>query len=117
MSDRNDRRKHKLKEKDLMATLERGCTVNCMNTYISNNSDWVSVETVISTSPDQVAVAPGSLLREWQEKGRRYFHYKLDKDSLNFYSFISARYQVQRRHLPRGPCRSPLHSTWMHFRW
>ncbi len=96
MSDRNDRRKYKLKEKDLMAPLERNCTANCMNTYISNSSDWVSVETVISTSPDQIAVAPGALLREWQDKGRRYFHYKLDRDSLNFYSFISARYEVKR---------------------
>ena len=47
-------------------------------------------------SPDQIAVAPGSLVREWQEKGRRYFDYKLDHPSLRFYSFMSARYEVQR---------------------
>lgn len=63
---------------------------------LTPHSDWVRVETILSTSPDQVAVAPGSLLREWRENGRRYFHYKLDQDSLNFYSFISARYQVAR---------------------
>jgi len=96
LDDKNDRRKNGLKEKDLMPALERNCDAKCRSTYISNNSDWVSVETVISTTPDQIAIAPGSLLREWNENGRRYFHYKLDHDSLNFYSFISARYTVAR---------------------
>src|SRR5947209_9689423 len=67
-----------------------------MNTYLINNSDWVDVHTVIGTSPDQIAIAPGSLVREWNENGRRYFEYNLDHPSMNFYSFISARYQVAR---------------------
>src|SRR5258705_7352820 len=79
-----------------MPALERNCDAHCRNTYLSNNSDWVSVETVMRTSPDQIAVAPGSLVKEWTENGRRYFQYKLDHDSLNFYSFISARYEVAR---------------------
>ena len=96
LEEKNERRKQGLPEKDPMPALERNCTVHCLNTYLSNNSDWVSVETTISTSPDQIAVAPGSLLKEWSENGRRYFHYKLDHDSVNFYSFISARYEVAR---------------------
>ena len=96
LTDRNKRKKYGLKEKDLMPALERNCTSDCMNTYLSNNSDWVDVETTISTSPDQIAVAPGSLEREWTENGRRYFHYKLDHASVNFYSFMSARYEVAR---------------------
>jgi ABC-2 type transport system permease protein len=96
LDNRNDRRKRDLKERDTMPALERDCVGHCMDTYLSNNSDWVDVETVISTSPDQIAVAPGSLQREWRQSGRRYFSYKLDHPSLNFYSFISARYQVAR---------------------
>ena len=96
LSKRNDRKKHGLKEKDTMPALERNCTAHCMDTYISNNSDWVTVETVISTAPDQIAVAPGSLKKEWRQNGRRYFAYQLDHASLNFYSFISARYEVAR---------------------
>ncbi|CAN5396271.1 M1 family metallopeptidase [soil metagenome] len=101
LSDKNDRKKYGLPEKARMPRLERNCTGDCMDTYLSNNSDWVSVETIISTSPDQIAVAPGSLLKEWRQEGpdkqpRRYFHYKLDHQSLNFYSFISARYEVAR---------------------
>lgn len=96
IDDRNVRRKQGLPERASMPVLERPCTANCMNTYLSNNSDWVSVETIFRTAPDQVAIAPGSLLREWTENGRRVFHYKLDKNSLNFYSFLSARYRVAR---------------------
>lgn len=64
--------------------------------YVGSHSDWVDVSTVISTSPDQIAIAPGSLVREWEEDGKRKFEYHLDHASLNFYSFISARYAVRR---------------------
>ena len=97
LTNKNKRRKFGLKEKDLMPALERNCSTDCRNTYLSNNSDWVNVETVISTAPDQIAIAPGSLLREWNQNGRRYFRYRLDHFSVNFYSFLSARYEVARR--------------------
>ncbi|HTW62212.1 MAG TPA: M1 family aminopeptidase [Terracidiphilus sp.] len=97
LTDPNDRKRFGLKEKDLMPALEANCTADCMNNYISNNSDWVNVDTVISTSADQMAVAPGSLIRSWRQDGRNYYEYKLDHFALNFYSFISARYTVERR--------------------
>jgi ABC-2 type transport system permease protein len=96
LTDPNDRRKYGLGEQVLMPPLERNCTADCMDTYLGGNSDWVNVDTVISTSGDQTAVAPGSLLRQWQENGRNYYEYKLDHASLNFYSFISARFLVAR---------------------
>ena len=96
LTDPNERKKYGLKEIDLMPLLERNCTDNCRDTYLGGHSDWVDVQTVISTSADQLAIAPGSLLREWQENGRRYFEYKLDHESLNFYAFMSARYEVAR---------------------
>ena len=64
------------------------------NHYISSNSDWVQVETVISTSDDQIAIAPGSLKDSWEKDGRRFYHYQLDHPSVNFFSFCSARYKV-----------------------
>ncbi len=97
LSSRQARRKRGLPEKDLMPPLERDCTAKCADSYLNNNADWVMVESVISTSPDQIAVAPGALLREWQQNGRRFFHYKLDRPSANFYSFLSARYTVARQ--------------------
>ena len=96
LTDPNDRRKYGLGEQELMRPLERNCTDDCRDSYIRDHSDWADLETVISTSPDQIAIAPGSLVREWQENGRRYFDYKLDHPALRFYSFMSARYEVQR---------------------
>ncbi len=50
----------------------------------------------VSTSADQIALAPGYLQREWTENGRRYFHYKMDRPMLPFYCFLSARWDVKR---------------------
>ena len=97
LTDPNVRHRFGLKEKDLMPTLEANCTTDCRNTYISNNSDWVNVDTVISTSRTQTAIAPGSLIRSWVQDNRNYYEYKLDHFALNFYSFLSAHYTVARR--------------------
>ena len=96
ITDPNDRKKYGLGEQELMPPLERNCTADCMETYLGGRADWVNVETTISTSTDQIAVAPGSLVREWREGDRRYFQYNLDHPSLGFYSFISATYEVAR---------------------
>jgi ABC-2 type transport system permease protein len=96
LGDPNDRRKYGLGEQQLMRPLERNCTDDCRDSYLRDHSDWAEVETIISTTPDQIAIAPGSLMREWQENGRRYFDYKLDHPALRFFSFMSARYEVER---------------------
>jgi ABC-type transport system involved in multi-copper enzyme maturation permease subunit len=96
LDDPNDRRKYGLGEQVLMRPLERNCTADCMDNYGRGHADFTDLETVISTSPDQIAIAPGSLVREWRENGRRYFDYKLDHPALHFVSFMSARYEVQR---------------------
>ncbi|NEN22656.1 hypothetical protein G3O08_03940 [Cryomorpha ignava] len=97
ISDKNDRKKFGLPIKSRMPELEANCTNKCMKNYLSNGlSDWVNVETTISTSDDQTAVAPGSLIKEWTEGDRKYFQYKVDHPSQNFYSFMSARYEVAR---------------------
>ena len=94
LQNRNDRKKQGLGDATIMPDLNPDDLAARRSTYISNNSDWVDVETIISTSPDQIAVAPGSLIKSWEDHGRRYFHYRLDHPSINFYSFISARYEV-----------------------
>ncbi|MCB0582404.1 MAG: hypothetical protein KDD10_24210 [Phaeodactylibacter sp.] len=96
LSEKRYRKKYGLPEQEVVPPLERHCSDNCRRHYLDANSDWITMETVISTSKDQLAVAPGSLLKEWEEGGRRYFHYQLDHPSLNFYSFISADYEVAR---------------------
>ena len=97
LTNANDRKKFGLGEPELMPPLDPENLEARSNTYISNSSDWVDVETFISTSDDQIAIAPGSLVKKWQKDGRRHFHYKVDHPSLNFYSFVSADYQVESR--------------------
>ena len=94
--DPNRRKKNKLEPAESVPKLDRDCGIACQNHYVALDADWVDVETVISTSADQIAVAPGSLLEKWTKDGRNFFRYKLDHPSLNFYSFISARYDVER---------------------
>lgn len=96
LSDKNLRKKYGLPMRARMPRLSED-PAGRMDSYISNNSDWVQVRSVFGTSGDQIAIAPGSLRRQWRENGRNYFHYELDHPSLNFYSFLSARYQVRKR--------------------
>jgi len=93
LSDNEDRKKYGLKSKPRMAD------VNDMearkNTYISHDADWVDFETTVSTTKDQIAIAPGYLQKQWVEGNRKYFHYKMNSKILNFYSFLSAKYLVK----------------------
>jgi hypothetical protein len=52
-------------------------------------------ETIVSTSKDQRAIAPGYLQKSWEEGDRAYFHYKMDEPIWGFVSFLSADYEVQ----------------------
>ena len=94
LQDRNKRRKYGLGEPRRMAppTDQRALMDNGLN----NESDWISLDTTVSTSPDQIAIAPGYLQREWTENGRRHFHYKTTSPILAFWSYLSARYTVKR---------------------
>ena len=92
--DRNLRRKYDLPVVHRMAKVDD--LFARRNTYIASDSDWIDFETTVSTSADQIAIAPGYLQREWSEGDRRYFHYKMDAPILHFYSYLSAAYQVQR---------------------
>ncbi|PJB13856.1 MAG: hypothetical protein CO118_11615 [Flavobacteriales bacterium CG_4_9_14_3_um_filter_32_8] len=98
LSDKNTRKKYNLKPKDRMPELKVDCGKDCNKNYLSNGSaDWVDVESFISTTKDQLAIAPGSLVKEWEKDGRKYYHYKSDHASQNFFNFMSARYEVARK--------------------
>ncbi|MCB9703713.1 MAG: ABC transporter permease [Myxococcales bacterium] len=92
--DDDTRKEQGLKPKERMASIDDEAAK--MNTYIASDSDWIDFEATVSTVPDQIAIAPGYLQREWIEGDRRYFHYTMDAKILNFFSFLSARYAVKR---------------------
>lgn len=94
LSENEARRKFNLAPKPRMLNIND--TTGYANTYISSDADWINFECIVSTVPDQIAIAPGYLLKEYTKDNRRYFHYKMDCPILNFYSFLSARYEVKK---------------------
>ena len=92
--DNDVRKKYNLKPKERMPLPND--SIARQNTYISNEADWITFETIVSTSDDQTAIAPGYLQKQWKKDGRNYFHYKMDRPMLNFYAFNSGRYEVKR---------------------
>ncbi|MEE9363170.1 MAG: M1 family aminopeptidase [Cellulophaga sp.] len=56
----------------------------------------INFEIVLGTDIDQIALAPGTLQKEWIENNRKYFHYKMYEPMINFYSIVSARYEEKK---------------------
>lgn len=95
ISDTQLREKYNLPPKDRMKSQDD--MEARQNTYIRDDSDWITFETTVSTSEDQIAIAPGYLQKEWVEDGRRYFHYDMgDQKILNFYAYNSGTYEVEK---------------------
>ncbi len=94
LSDPDERRKRDMVEKPRMREVDD--PKGLANTYISQESDWIDFKATVSTSADQIALAPGYLTEEWVEDGRRYFRYEMDAPILNLYGFLSAQYTVAR---------------------
>ncbi|HKE94626.1 MAG TPA: M1 family aminopeptidase, partial [Povalibacter sp.] len=92
LQDRATRRRYGLEPIDRLPPLEDDAAAR--RNYIARDADWMSFEATVSTTADQIAVAPGNLQREWEENGRRYFHYRMETPIANFYGILSARYEV-----------------------
>ena len=94
LSDPNDRRRLELPPLRRMPSIDDAAAR--AHHYLTSESDWIHFETVVSTSADQIALAPGYLQREWTEDGRRYFHYKMDAPILGLVAWLSADWEVRR---------------------
>ena len=94
IQDRNERRKRGLGEPRRMPRLEDEAAR--ANTYVGDDADWIDFKTTICTAPDQIALSPGYLQREFMRDGRRCFSYAMDRPMLNFYAYLSARWQVKK---------------------
>jgi ABC-2 type transport system permease protein len=94
LRDDKTRKKYDLSKNDLRPHPSDSAALG--DTYISKDSDWINFEATVSTSIDQIAIAPGYLQKEWIENDRKYFHYKMDSKILNFYAFNSGRYEVKK---------------------
>jgi hypothetical protein len=91
--DDRDRKRHGLAPKERMAAREDESAR--ANNYLANDADWINFDAVVSTALDQTVVAPGTLEQEWMSRGRHFFHFRMEKPILDFYTFQSARYEVR----------------------
>jgi ABC-2 type transport system permease protein len=81
----------------------RGDPVGSRANLFTPHSDWITYHSVVSTSDDQIAIAPGYLAKTWQQNGRRYFEYDMGSAHvLDFYAYLSGRYTV-RKDVYAGP--------------
>ncbi|HKK76835.1 MAG TPA: M1 family aminopeptidase [Saprospiraceae bacterium] len=64
--------------------------------FYSPDADLVDIETRISTHPSQTALAPGKLLKHWQENERNFFHYKTTEKIKFAFAFHSGIYAVDK---------------------
>lgn len=93
--DEEDRRTEGLPPRTRVASIDDVAARD--NAYmLGDNADWIAFRATVSTAPDQVAVAPGMFVRDYQENGRRVFEYAMDAPMSNDYAILSARYAVRR---------------------
>ena len=64
--------------------------------YYSKDSDSISLSTIISTSNDQIAIAPGYLKKQWTENNRNYYLYETENNIKNSLSFSSGAFQIEK---------------------
>ncbi len=109
LQDRNKRRKHGLPPELRMAPLEDETARE--HHYLRRDSDWVNAHLTLTTDADQVPVAPGTVLSDTTEGGRRTLVTRTEAPIQHFFSMQSGRYAVTARehqgvelsvyHLPR----------------
>jgi ABC-type transport system involved in multi-copper enzyme maturation permease subunit len=84
----------------------RGDPVASRVNLFTANADWITYHTVVSTSDDQIAIAPGYLQKDWHRGGRHYFEYGMGTTHIDaFFAYLSGRYQVRKEVYagPNGP--------------
>jgi len=94
LTDDHERKEQHLQPKEFAASLHDESAR--ANTAFACDADWVEFDAVLSTAPDQIAIAPGYLTGEWMEHGRRVFRYTMARPMVNGYSIQSGRYAVRR---------------------
>lgn len=90
----NERKKYGLAPKNRVPDLED--PKGLLRNYFTPDADWVTFDATVSTSEGQIGIAPGYLDREWAAPGRHFFHYTMDAPILDFFSVLSARYEVMK---------------------
>jgi hypothetical protein len=95
LDDPRRRREQKLGALEEMVV--RGEPVHSRINLFTTNSDWITYHTVVSTTGDQIAIAPGYLQRAWRQDGRSFYEYNMGATHiLDFYAYLSARFTTRK---------------------
>ncbi|MGB6310143.1 MAG: M1 family aminopeptidase, partial [Steroidobacteraceae bacterium] len=101
IDDPRRRREEHLGAQEEMAP--RGDPVQSRVNLFTTQADWITYHTTLSTSGDQLGIAPGYLVRAWEKGGRHYYEYSMGAQHIeDFYAYLSGRYAV-RKELYSGP--------------
>ncbi len=84
-----DRREHGLPPRPIIASLYAADDARLVS-----RGEAISLHTVLVTNENQVAVAPGKLLRTYSEQGRRVFEYATSAPVAAEWHFFSANYEL-----------------------
>ncbi|MFY9243970.1 MAG: M1 family aminopeptidase [Polaribacter sp.] len=90
-----DRKKYNLPIKDYQLPVQTDAW-GTSNLLFNDDADYITFEGTVSTAPNQIAIMPGKLQKEWEENGRKYYHYKMSGELDFFYNISSAAYSVHR---------------------
>lgn len=93
--DNGVRKKYGLETLDFLYA-PRTDSIALKKNLFNEDGDYLNFEAVVSTSKGQTAIAPGTLIKQWDENDRSYFHYKLEDKTDYFFSFISADYDIEK---------------------
>lgn len=93
LSDPRRRREEHLGVQEVLP--DRGDALGSVTNLFSPQSDWIHYHTTVSTSADQIAIAPGYLQKDWVANGRHYFTYDMVGVQIaDFFSYISSSYEI-----------------------
>ena len=56
----------------------------------------IHFRTIVSTSKNQIAIAPGDLINQWTESDRSYFEYQSNEKILESIAYFSAKYRTKK---------------------
>lgn len=95
LTDNGIRKKHGLDKLDYLFPPRTDSTAIRKNLF-NEDANYINFEATISTQKDQIAIAPGQLIKQWNDNERAYFHYKLESKTDLFFNIISAKYDVEK---------------------
>lgn len=91
--DRHERRKRGLEAPQRAHPLEDSSRYN--ESFFGPTVGLIDFSATVSTSDEQIALAPGYLKKYWSEGGRNYFRFEMDAPMINFFNIMSAEFEVR----------------------